>query len=142
MQTQEAFVEDFDKRLDVALKKAAVEATVNEWPDLSDALDELRSYTNQWRGHAIERMKDLGIYSMTPEQYALWLGIMSETLAEKAVQEARAKRSQERSEWWQFWQIKVAVVASVASLLTVAVGSLYGLFFGGTHSLFYTVLHH
>lgn len=136
---QDVLVEDFDKRMSAALRAAVGEAEQQGMPDLGIALDLLRVSTLQWRANALERLKSLGIYSMSPEQYNLWMDLMAKALAERAVQEAKERAQHRQRAWWEARQVQLAAVAAVVALTISAISALYGLFFGGTHALFYTL---
>jgi hypothetical protein len=118
----EALALDFDKRFETALKAAISEVGQDEMPALANALGELRDYILRWKEMSQERLISLGVYSMTPEQYTLWLDIMAKALAERTIQEARDREERKRQDWWQFWQIRVAVLAGASSVFALVVG--------------------
>ena len=127
--------EDLEQRLNAALRDAVEEANRNNLPNIANALDEMRSSTVAWRQNALVRLKEMGIYSMTPEQYNLWLDLMSKALAEHAVADAKARMQTKREQWWHVRQVQIAVIGGAISLIVLAITGLYNLLYGSAHAL-------
>lgn len=127
--------QDLERELLRQLQLAVVELRARDLPNTANALAMIRDYMFQWRDVAIMRLKELGVYSMTQDQYDHLMSIVASAMVREAIDETKRRQEEKTTRWLQSWQIRAGLVAVILSIVVTAITDLYGLFRGLAHPL-------
>lgn len=125
--------EELDRRFRENIRKAVKEAYANNQPALADALDTANEYMTRSRDLIVARLKQLNIYTFTPEQYSAILDMTSQHLASEAISKIKEEELQRQQSFWARnsakWGVIISAITLAISVLVIAVNAAISLWF-------------